>query len=79
VGLFSHYEAGHLWAGGGIGDQPARYLEAMGLLAGEIGRHRRKKAQPPAAGTPAAEYRNTGRARLKVRGLSPAARRTRLT
>ena len=34
--LFRHYEAGHLWAGGGLADQPYRYLQAMITVGAEV-------------------------------------------
>lgn len=30
--LHAHYRAGHLWAAGGVGDQPNYYLEAMAAI-----------------------------------------------
>lgn len=33
VGLFGHYQDGHLWTGGGVRDQPAIYLDLMDLIA----------------------------------------------
>jgi len=33
LSLYPHYEAGHLWARGGVAEQPAIYLEAMAVIA----------------------------------------------
>jgi len=30
--LLTHYRAGHLWAGGGVSDQPQIYLDIMKTL-----------------------------------------------
>jgi hypothetical protein len=34
--LYQHYQAGHLFAAGGIADQPALYLAAMRLIDGAV-------------------------------------------
>lgn len=39
--MWGHYQRGFLLRGGGIGDQPNRYLEAMEVLARETGRRQR--------------------------------------
>lgn len=36
ISLYSHYRNGHLYAPGGIADQPAKFLEAMGLIDAEL-------------------------------------------
>jgi hypothetical protein len=36
--LYSHYKNGHLLFGGGIADQPAKYLEIMQIINSEITR-----------------------------------------
>lgn len=32
MGMYRHYQAGHLWAAGGVSDQPELYLQVMGLI-----------------------------------------------
>ena len=36
VGLHSHYQDGHLLVAGGIGTQPAKYLQAMRIVQSEM-------------------------------------------
>ena len=36
--LYPYYKAGFLLRAGGIGNQPADYVEAMGLIEGEVAR-----------------------------------------
>ncbi len=45
VRLWSHYKRGFLLNGGGISDQPNRYLEAMELLDAEVGKRQRRDAE----------------------------------
>jgi len=30
--LLNHYRSGHLWASGGLSDQPAAYIDTMSLI-----------------------------------------------
>lgn len=41
VSLWAQYERGFLLYGGGIADQPGRYIEAMEILSAEVGRRER--------------------------------------
>lgn len=36
IGLYRHYEAGHLYFAGGVADQPAIYLTVMRLIDGAV-------------------------------------------
>ena len=65
--LFRHYQAGHLWRHGGIGDQPCRYLEAMEILSTETSRHQRIQIERQRR-REAAGFGDTGKARLKIHG-----------
>lgn len=63
--LFRHYRDGHLWRAGGIGDQPARYLEAMELLGTETARQQRMALERERRKSEAG-LGGSGKARLKV-------------
>lgn len=36
LSLYSHYKAGHLLCAGGVGDQPAAYVDAMQIIDTEV-------------------------------------------
>jgi hypothetical protein len=43
--LFQFYRNGFLWRGGGVAEQPYRYMEQMALIEQEVGRHEREEQE----------------------------------
>jgi hypothetical protein len=44
IGLYNHYQAGHLYRAGGLREQPAIYMQIMRFIDGAVKESRRGEA-----------------------------------